>query len=402
MMPVFAAINAGLSSLKFQILEVSNLAEPRAVFRGVFEGLGESAQLTVRDRCGLVCAKRAWGADQGFDHGAALAHVASWVSEHQARYKLVAVGHRIVHGGLAFTGPTLVDDYVIEMLEGLIPLAPLHQPHNLEPIRAIRRRLPNVPQVVCFDTAFHHRQPELSQLFALPKEMTQRGIRRYGFHGLSYEYIASVLGQHDRSLAGGRVIVAHLGNGASLCALKGGVSVATTMGFSALDGLPMATRCGALDPGVVFYMLREMKLDPDEAERILYTASGLLGVSGISGDMRTLRELAPTDADARRAIDLFIYRIVRETGSLMAALGGLDGFVFTGGIGENDAATRAEVLSALAWVGFNLHETCNRGGARRITRGPGPSAWVIPTDEEMVIARQISAVLHAERERLAS
>jgi acetate kinase len=284
----------------------------------------------------------------------------------------------------------------------LIPLAPLHQPHNLGPIRAIRKCLPDVPQIACFDTAFHHQQPQLSRLFAIPKEMTQRGVMRYGFHGLSYDYIASVLGNHDRSLAAGRVIVAHLGNGASLCAMNGGVSVAATMGFSALDGLPMATRCGALDPGVIFYMLREMKLDAEEAERILYAASGLLGVSGLTGDMRTLRELAPFDGNARQAIDLFIYRIVRETGSLIAALGGLDGFVFTGGIGENDAATRAEVLSALSWVGFNIHEKSNWGGARRITRGPGPSAWVIPTNEELIIAQQTSAVLHTERQRLAS
>ncbi|MBF9232398.1 acetate/propionate family kinase [Microvirga alba] len=402
MMPVFAVINAGSSSLKFQIFEISNLAEPRVVYRGFFEGLGEQAHLIVKDHCGLLAAKQTWNPDERFGHGEALVHLVSWTRQHRAGYKLVGLGHHVVHGGLEFPGPVLVDDHVIRTLEALVPLAPLHQPHNLEAIRIIHNRLPDLPQVACFDTSFHCHQPRLSQLFAIPKEMTERGVRRYGFHGLSYEYIASVLGHHDRSLATGRVIVAHLGNSASLCALDGGVSIATTMGFSALDGLPMSTRCGALDPGVVFYMLREMKLDADEAERILYTKSGLLGVSGISNDMRTLRELAPTNADARLAIDLFVYRIVREAGSLIAALGGIDGFVFTAGIGENDAATRAEVLSALNWVGFNIHEKSNWGGARRITRGPGPSAWVIPTNEELAIARHTSSVLHAARQRLAS
>jgi acetate kinase len=276
---------------------------------------------------------------------------------------------------------------VLEALERLVPLAPLHQPHNLAPVRILRRRFPDLPQVACFDTAFHRAQPEIAQLFAVPHAMTERGVRRYGFHGLSYAHIASVLADYDPALASGRVVVAHLGNGASLCALERGRSIATTMGFSALDGLPMGTRCGSLDAGVVFYMLRDMGLGPEEAERMLYTQSGLLGVSGLSNDMRRLRSLAATDPDARRAIDLFVYRIGRELGSLVAALGGLDAIIFTGGIGENDVATRAEVLRGAAWAGFEFDEAANASGGPRVTRGRGPAAWVVPADEEVMIAR---------------
>ncbi len=283
-----------------------------------------------------------------------------------------------------------------------MPLAPLHQPHNLEPIRIVRRRMPEIPQVACFDTAFHQSQSEIASMFALPQEMRDRGVRRYGFHGLSYDYIASVLGEYDPRLAEGRVIVAHLGNGSSLCALKGGASVATTMGFSALDGLPMGTRSGSVDAGVIFYMLREMKLKPEEAERVLYSKSGLLGVSGISNDMRVLRAKAATEAGARLAIELFVYRIIREIGSLVAALGGIDGLVFTAGIGENDVATRAEVIAGLAWAGFTLDDAANRDGGPRISTGSGPTAWVIPTNEELVIAKQTRGVIGTAQSRLAS
>jgi acetate kinase len=349
-----------------------------------------------------VLDEKSWDAGGGFGHEEALMHLVSWLREHQAGRKLVSIGHRIVHGGEAFTGPVLVDESVIKSLEALVPLAPLHQPHNLEPIRIIRRRLPELPQVACFDTAFHQSQPEIARMFAIPREMQARGVKRYGFHGLSYEYIASVLGDYDPSLAAGRVIVAHLGNGASLCALKEGVSIATTMGFSALDGLPMGTRCGAIDPGVIFYMLREMNLSPEEAERLLYTKSGLLGVSGLSNDMRVLRGAASTNADAKRAIDLFVYRVTREIGSLAAALGGLDGLVFTAGIGENDATTRAEVIAGLAWAGLSLDAATNVKGGPRISSGSGPSAWVIPTNEELIVARQMRSVTGIAQARLAS
>lgn len=404
MKPAFVVLNAGSSSLKFQIFDAHEGAEPSLVFKGQFEGLGSgnSARFTVKDAQGQILDGKSWDAGEQFGHEVSLMHLVSWLRAHQAGRALAAIGHRVVHGGQEFSGPVLVDDSTVQKLEKLVPLAPLHQPHNLEPIRIVLRRLPELPQVACFDTAFHRTQTELARMFALPREMRERGVQRYGFHGLSYEYISSMLETYDAGLAKGRVIAAHLGNGASLCAIKEGASVATTMGFSALDGLPMGTRCGSIDASIVFYMLREMKLGPEEAERILYTRSGLLGVSGMSNDMRVLRSKAVESADARRAIDLFVYRIVREIGSLIAALGGLDAIVFTAGIGENDHATRAEVISGLSWVGMALDEAANNSGGPRITRGSGPQAWVIPTNEELVIARQMRQVVDAAQSRLAS
>jgi len=401
MTPVFVVLNAGSSSLKFQVFETRDDDQPRVAFKGLFEGLGGPAHFVVKGADGAILDEMTWSAGDKLGHEEALMHLVAWLREHQEDRKLVAIGHRVVHGGEHFSNPVLVDEAVLQSLETLVPLAPLHQPHNLEPIRIVRRRLPGMPQVACFDTAFHQNQSDIATMFALPREMRERGVRRYGFHGLSYDYIASVLKDYDPKLAEGRVVVAHLGNGASLCALKGGASVATTMGFSALDGLPMGTRCGALDAAVVFYMLREMKLTPEQAERMLYTKSGLLGVSGLSNDMRTLRKAA-TDADAKRAIAMFVYRITREIGSLMAALGGIDGLVFTAGIGENDVATRAEVVAGLDWAGFALDEEANRKGGPRISTGSGPTVWVIPTNEELVIARQTQSVLGAASARLAS
>ena len=402
MMPVLIVLNAGSSSLKFQVYDMLDGAEPQLVWKGLYEGLGGTAHFVVKDTGGKLLDEMTWNSGEQFRHEEALMHLVSWLRQHQEGRKLAAIGHRVVHGGEAFSAPVLIDDSVIQRLETLVPLAPLHQPHNLEPIRIVRRRLPGMPQVACFDTAFHHTQSDIASMFALPREMRERGVRRYGFHGLSYDYISSVLKDYDPRLAEGRVVVAHLGNGASLCALDKGASIATTMGFSALDGLPMGTRCGAVDAGVVFYMLREMKLSPEEAERVLYTKSGLLGVSGLSNDMRVLRANAATNTDARRAIELFVYRITREIGSLVAALGGLDGLVFTGGIGENDVATRSEVIARLAWAGLTLDEPANRAGGARISAGPGPTAWVIPTNEELVIARQTRSALGAVQAKLAS
>jgi acetate kinase len=402
MTPVLIVLNAGSSSLKFQVFDMPDEAEPRLAWKGLYEGLGGDAHFIVRDTNGAILDERSWDPGEELGHEEALMHLIAWLREHQEGRKLVAIGHRVVHGGAAFSSPVLVDESVLQSLEVLVPLAPLHQPHNLEPIRIVRRRLPGMPQVACFDTAFHQSQSDIATLFALPRDMRERGVRRYGFHGLSYDYIASVLKHYDPRLAEGRVIVAHLGNGASLCALQGGVSIATTMGFSALDGLPMGTRCGAIDAGVVFFMLREMKLSPEAAERMLYTKSGLLGVSGLSNDMRVLRANAAANADSRRAIDLFVYRILREIGSLVAALGGIDGLIFTAGIGENDAATRAEVASGLAWAGLTLDERANSTGGPRISTGSGPEVWVIPTNEELVIARQTRSVLVAAQTRLAS
>ena len=305
--------------------------------------------------------------------------------------KVGAVGHRVVHGGTEYAAPVRITPAVMATLAKLIPLAPLHQPHNLAPIQAIADAVPDLPQVACFDTAFHRGQSHVAQSFALPKRFADEGVRRYGFHGLSYEFVASRMREVAPDLAGGRLIIAHLGNGASLCAVRDGRSVASTMGFTALEGLMMGTRCGALDPGVLLYLMEEHKMDARGIEDLLYRRSGLLGVSGISSDMRTLR--ASTAPDAAEAIALFIYRIVREIGSLAAALGGLDALVFTAGIGENDPATRAEVVAGCGWLGLQLDAAANAAGEGRISAGKAPSAWVIPTDEERMIARHTAEVL---------
>ncbi|MCF4129893.1 acetate/propionate family kinase [Methylobacterium sp. SyP6R] len=396
MIPAYLVLNAGSSSLKFQVFEPGGDGVPHRLSRGLFEGLGGAAHMVVHDRTGAVVAEERFGAGE-FGHEEALLHVAAWLREHRSGHRLAAVGHRVVHGGADYAAPVRIDDAVLAALERLVPLAPLHQPHNLAPVRILRRLFPDLPQVACFDTAFHRGQPEVAQLFALPAEITDRGVRRYGFHGLSYAFVAGQLAACAPGLAEGRVVVAHLGSGASLCALAGGRSVATTMGFSALDGLPMGTRCGSLDPGVVFYLMREMQLDVQAAEHLLYTRSGLLGVSGLSNDMRVLRARAAEDRRARMAIDLFVYRIGRELGSLVAALGGIDGLVFTGGIGENDAATRAEVLRGAAWAGFRLDAAANAAGASRISAGSGPQAYVVPTDEEATIASGMHEVLDDAR-----
>jgi acetate kinase len=302
------------------------------------------------------------------------------------------VGHRVVHGGMEFAGPVLVQPAVMASLEALCPLAPLHQPHNLAPIRVAAQLRPELPQVACFDTAFHRAQPNIAQSFALPRALTEAGIRRYGFHGLSYEFIADQLAVLDPALTEQRVIVAHLGNGASLCAMQRGRSVASTMGFTAVDGLMMGTRSGAIDPGVLIHLMDTRGMDARALESLLYRNSGLLGVSGISSDMRTLR--GSDDPRAAEAIALFVYRIVREIGSMAAALGGLDALIFTGGIGENDAATRAGVSAGCAWLGLALDEGRNRAGQRRISKDQSAvSAWVVPTDEEAMIARHTAAVL---------
>jgi acetate kinase len=316
--------------------------------------------------------------------------------EHLHGLQLRAVGHRIVHGGARYSGPQRLDGAVLDDLEKLIPLAPLHLPHNLAPVRSVLALAPQVPQVGCFDTAFHTAQPPLAQAFALPPSITERGIRRYGFHGLSYEYIASRVPDFAPHLAGGRVVAAHLGNGASMCAMRAGRSVASTMGFTAVDGLPMGTRCGALDPGVVLYLIDELGMDVPAVQRLLYQESGLLGVSGVSADMRTLE--ASDDPRARLAIDLLVYRIGRELGSLAAALGGLDALIFSGGIGENSVAVRASACRDAAWLGVTLDEAANAsagaGGIARIsTAASKVEAWVVPANEELMIARHTAALV---------
>jgi acetate kinase len=393
--PAILVLNAGSSSLKFSLYEApGGAASPLLVYDGAVEGIGGTPRLVVRDARGQRLAEAPIAAPpgNGAAHEAALAAVLGWTEGHLAGLALVAAGHRVVHGGAAFTAPVRADARVIDALERLAPLAPLHQPHNVAAMRALARIRPGLAQVACFDTAFHQTQPPLATAFALPREITEGGVRRYGFHGLSYEYIAEVLPRFAADDAGGRVVVAHLGNGASMCALRGGRSVATTMGLTALDGLPMGTRAGSLDPGVLLYLMSERGMDVDALTDLLYHRSGLLGVSGVSGDMREL--LRSRQPSAAAAIDLFVYRIGRELGSLAAALGGLDALVFTAGIGENASPVRARVCAGASWLGVRIDEDANRRHGPRISSPDSAvSVWVIPTDEELTIARHTSRLL---------
>ena len=384
-----AVLNSGSSSIKFALYDAD--ATQTMLFRGQIEKLGVAPHLRIMGPRNDVLKEQAWpGNDLDFQSATLeIVHASRALLDGKP---IVGIGHRVVHGGMQYSAPVRITEQVLDYLDELVPLAPLHQPNNLAPIRAIAAAAPHIPQVACFDTAFHRNQPELAQLFALPRWITETGVRRYGFHGLSYEYIVSRLNDVAPDLARGRVVIAHLGNGASLCAVDNGRSVASTMGFTAVDGLMMGTRCGSIDPGVLLYLMDRHGMDRGALENLIYRQSGLLGVSGVSADMRTLR--ASANPAAREATDLFVYRIVREIGSLTAALGGLDGLVFTGGIGENDAATRAEVAAGCRWLGLELDETRNQGGAGQISRdGSKLSAWVIPTDEERMIARHILDLL---------
>ncbi len=387
-----AVINAGSSSVKFALFEASS--DANTLFNGQIEGIGTSPRLKVKDAQGGTLIERTWPSD-GFNHGAATREILTTARELVSGTPVKGIGHRVVHGGLKFDAPIRLDRDVLAALTQLEPLAPLHQPHNLSPIRTIFDAAPQMPQVVCFDTAFHRSQPNVAQSFALPRRFTDAGIRRYGFHGLSYEYLVSRLWDLCPEIASGRIILAHLGNGASLCAVKAGRSVASTMGFTAVDGLMMGTRCGAVDAGVILHLMREYQMDAAAIEDLIYRKSGLLGVSGISSDMRALR--TSSDPNAREAIDLFVYRIIRETGSLVAALGGIDAFVFSGGIGENDARTRAEVIEGCRWMGAILDPDRNARGEGRISADTSPiPVWVVPTDEERLIARHTMRVLESD------
>ena len=385
-----AVVNAGSSSVKFGFYD-SEGDEP-LLLRGQVEQIGVSPTLSASDGDGNEPAERNWP-PEGFGHAQAMGAILEVARELLPQGSTVkGVGHRVVHGGTRFAAPVEVTAAIISELEKLSPLAPLHQPHNLGPIKGIAQNAPHIRQVACFDTAFHQAQPHLAQAFALPRELSDSGIRRYGFHGLSYEFVSGRLREVAPEHADKRIIIAHLGNGASLCAIHEGRSVATTMGFTAVEGLMMGTRCGSIDPGVLIYLMDEHGMDARGLESLVYKKCGLLGVSGISSDMRTLRQ--SDDPKAREAIDLFIYRIVREIGSLAAALGGLDGLVFTGGIGQRDAKTRREVAAGCAWLGAELDEARNSGGEGLISaEGSGLPMWVVPTDEERVMARQTAAVL---------
>ncbi len=384
-----AVINAGSSSMKFAVF--NDDSDQSLVFRGQMEKIGVAPSLTVEGSQGEKLVEREWGASE-IDHRAAARIILQTSIAHLGGKAVEGIGHRVVHGGTQFTAPTVLTKDVVASLKALTPLAPLHQPHNISPIETIMEEAPHIPQVACFDTAFHQTQAGLAQSFALPRELTEQGIRRYGFHGLSYEFVSGRLRTMAPDHCQKRIIIAHLGNGASLCAIHRGRSLATTMGFTAVDGLMMGTRCGSIDPGVLIYLMDEKKLDARGLEELVYKKSGLLGVSGISSDMRALRESA--EPEAREAIDLFVYRIVREIGSLAAALGGLDGLVFTGGIGQRDMKTRREVVGGCAWLGAAIDDQLNGIGDGRIDSAASEiPIWVVPTDEERVIARHTAALV---------
>jgi acetate kinase len=386
-------LNAGSSSLKFALFRSAKdgLA---LIAKGQIESIPAAPHLLARDEDGTLLTERRWPAGRDWRHEDFLGGLLDWIEDHLEGEKLIAAGHRVVHGGAEFAAPVRIDETVLTRLDRLCPLAPLHQPHNLAAVRAVRAVRPSLPQIACFDTAFHHGQPKLAKEFALPRALSAEGVRRYGFHGLSYEYVAGRLRQLAPALAAKKVIVAHLGNGASLCAIADGRSIDTTMGFTALDGLMMGTRCGAIDPGVLLYLLQQRGMRPAEIEDLLYHRSGLLGVSGESGDMRTL--LDSDSPAAREAVALFLYRVGREMGALTASLGGLDGVVFTAGIGENAPAVRQGVAERLAWLGARLDSSRNHAGEGRISSDDSAvEIWVIPTDEEAMIARHSFSLVTA-------
>jgi len=379
-------INAGSSSIKFTVYQKDVLTGQLVTdAAGQIDGIGSQPGFMVRSAEGVSLMERMLSDDETHNHTEAINIILSWLWDYFGNGTLLAVGHRVVHGGQTYSAPVLIDATVLAKLETLIPLAPLHQPHNLATIRVLLESMPSLPQVACFDTAFHRTQPDVAQRFAIPRRFTHEGIRHYGFHGLSYEYIASILPTLEPTLADARIIIAHLGSGASLCALHKGRSIATTMGFSPLDGLVMGTRCGNIDPGVLIYLMDCHNMDARALEQLLYYESGLLGVSGISNDMRTL--LASDDPRAQEAIELFVYRAGREIGSLASALGGLDAVIFTGGIGEHSAAIRAKVCRQAAWLGLELDDSANAATATRISKPDSRlSAWIVPTDENLMIA----------------
>lgn len=377
-------LNAGSSSLKFGLYAAGD--DPQAKAIGLVERIGGAARLRLRDAQGQTLAESDLPEAQAADHQGALSAALAEIETHFPGSHIAAVGHRVVHGGMIYSDPVVLTDDIVTKLESFIPFAPLHQPHNLAGIRAALSAFPDARQIACFDTAFHRNHPFVNDTFALPRRYYEKGVRRYGFHGLSYDYISGTLSEMAPTLHAGRVVVAHLGNGASMCGLLGGRSVASSMGFSALDGLPMGTRSGQLDPGVVLYLMESEKLSPVEISDLLYRQSGLLGLSGLSHDMRTL--LASDDPKAREAVDYFCFRIRRELGGLAAALDGLDALVFTGGIGENADIIRSRVCAGLGWIGVELDEARNKAGETVISTDLSRvRVLVIPTNEELVIAR---------------
>jgi len=384
-------LNAGSSSLKFGVYSGLEKESWQLVSRGQVDGIGSNPVLKAKDHKGNTIADQKPDTPVN-DAKQALDVLAGWLRSQYTDARILGVGHRVVHGGTSYYKPTLVKAEVLTDLQKLIPLAPLHQPFNLAAIEAVFQQLPGVPQVACFDTAFHRNHDAVMELIPLPKEIRDKGVQRYGFHGLSYEYISSVLPQAAPGIASGRVIVAHLGSGASLCAMKNGHSVDSTLGFTALDGLCMGTRPGAIDPGVVLYLFQTLGMSPEEVESLLYKKSGLTGISGISNDMRVLLE--HPEPEAKLAIDYFVYRIAKEIGALTAVLGGLDAIVFSAGIGENSPAIRKMICKASAWLGIKMNDAANDRNNQCISDPESKiSVWVIPTDEELMIARHLKNVL---------
>ena len=377
-MSAILTLNAGSSSIKFGLYAAGR--DPVALTDGQVENLGDASVMTIDDATLEIGPA---------DHDTAVAAILRGISPFLEGREVEAVGHRVVHGGTEFTRPVRLQDAEITQLQALIPLAPLHQPHNLSGVRAAQNAFPDAVQVACFDTAFHQGRPFVTEAFALPRKYYDEGVRRYGFHGLSYDYIASVLRQEHPDLYEGRVVVAHLGNGASMCAMQGGKSMGSSMGFSALDGLPMGTRCGQIDPGVLLHLMGQ-GMGVDEMTRLLYHNSGLRGLSGVSHDMRTL--LASDDPHAREALEYYAFRVRRELGAMAAVLGGLDALVFTGGVGEHAAPIRAGIVEGAGFLGLNINETANAQNAHQVHSGPVP-ILVIPTDEERVIARAANSWL---------
>lgn len=385
-------VNAGSSSIKFQVFAIWKGGHLDPLLKGQIEGIGTHPHLIAKDMRGSVVVDESWPAADIDDVPAALDKVVGFLRAHLGRLP-IAIGHRVVHGGPNFSEPVIASDAIVDKLEEFTPLAPLHQPNNLRPIRVVLERQPHLLQVACFDTAFHRCHPDVADRYALPEPYYAGGIRRYGFHGLSYEYIAGRLREEDPDLAKGRVVVAHLGSGASMCAISGGRSIDSTMGFTALDGLAMGTRPGQLDAGVVLYLVSEKGMSAKEIEHLLYHDCGLKGLSGISNDVREL--LASTDPRAKLAIDYFVYRIALYAGMLASAMEGIDAFVFTAGIGENAPAIREAVAKKLSWLGLELSTKANEKGERVISRKRSRVAClVIPTNEELMIARHTLRVLH--------
>jgi acetate kinase len=384
-------LNAGSSSLKFCVFQRPQAAAWRIESRGQIEGIGTSPRLTAKNDRGEKLVDDKLDASVR-DGRAAIDTLAGWLRSKYQGGRIVGIGHRVVHGGARFSGPTLVTHEILADLKELTPLAPLHQPHNLAPIEAIFDRMPDVPQVAVFDTGFHRGHMPVATVVPLPRELRQDGVERYGFHGISYEYIASVLPDVAPDIANGRIIVAHLGSGASLCAMRDRKSIDTSMAFTALDGVCMGTRPGAIDPGIVLYLFQNRGLSVKQVEEILYKKSGLLGISGISNDMRDL--LGRSEPDARLAVDYFVYRAAKEIGALVAVLRGVDALVFTAGIGENSPEIRKRISEASAWLGIELDETANAGKGPRISKPQSKvSVWVIPTNEELMIARHTRSLL---------